>query len=254
MVGATYVTEHDVVIWGVVALCVLVGGLAKGIIGLGMPLVSVPLLSYVMPVREAVALMALPMLLTNTYQMLNGGRMGTIVSRFWILLVALVLGIATGGYFLTALASSVLAAVLGIVVLISSIIALLRGRRAIPRSIERWANPAVGLGAGIIGGIAGLWGAPLGAYLAALQMDKEDFISAVGVSFGIGSVALLLTLIGYGAFGIPQLITSGMALVPAFIGLLLGQGLRNLVSQETFRRAVLGTLMITGLLLVYRSV
>src|SRR4051812_7308422 len=113
-------TQDQVLLWLTGALCVLLGGLTKGIIGLGMPLVSVPLLSYVMPVREAVALMAMPMLLTNTYQMFNAGRMALVVTRFWTLLLALALGIALGGYFLTSLASSALGLVLGTIVLLSS--------------------------------------------------------------------------------------------------------------------------------------
>jgi uncharacterized membrane protein YfcA len=246
-------TQDQVLFWLMGGLFVLLGGLTKGIIGLGMPLVSVPLLSYVMPVREAVALMAMPMLLTNTYQMFNAGRMALVVTRFWTLLLALALGIALGGYFLTSLASSALGLVLGTIVLLSSLATLLRGKRGIPHQVESWANPAVGLGAGIIGGIAGLWGAPLGAYLAALDMGKEDFIASVGMSFGIGSVALVLALIGYGAFGVPQLVTSSLALLPAFAGLLIGQALRTLVSQQMFRNAVLGTLMVTGCLLIYRS-
>src|SRR5690242_6898384 len=211
-------TSHQVLVAFLGALFILLGGVTKGLIGLGMPLVSVPLLSYVMPVREAVALMVMPILLTNTYQMFGAGRMAVTIARFWLLLVALALGIAAGGYFLTSLASPVLGLIIGTVVLISSIITLLRGTRGISQAVERWANPAVGFGSGIVGGIAGMWGAPLGAYLAALHMDKEDFIAAVGVSFGVGAVALLLTMIGYGTFRMSQLLLSSAALLPAFAG------------------------------------
>lgn len=246
-------TDSAVVMWLLVTLFVGLGGLAKGMIGLGLPLVSVPLLSYMMSVREAIALMVIPMVMTNMYQMFNRGRLNVVVSRFWLLLVGLMVGIAVGGYFLTALSTSALEAILGTVVLLSSLMSLLRGTRGIPRHVESWANPTVGFGAGILGGIAGLWGAPLGAYLAALEMDKEDFIASIGVSFSIASVALLITLIAYGAFGLPQWITSGIAALPALAGLFVGQTMRRFVSQEGFRRVVLGTLMITGVLLIYRS-
>jgi hypothetical protein len=51
-----------------VALVFLLAGLVKGVVGLGLPTVSVGLLALVMPPAEAAALLILPSVVTNVAQ------------------------------------------------------------------------------------------------------------------------------------------------------------------------------------------
>ncbi len=59
-----------------IAFCLFTGGFIKGIVGLGLPLISVPLLSFALPLKTSVALMTGPILLTNLVQIFEGGRAG----------------------------------------------------------------------------------------------------------------------------------------------------------------------------------
>lgn len=236
------------------AAFIALGGLTKGVVGLGLPLVAVPLLAYLMPVGEAIALMAMPMLVTNVYQMVEAGHTMHALRRFWPLLLTLAAGIPVGTYLLSALKGPVLSLVLGVVVVLCALTILLQPERAIvPAQWERWMSPAVGFGSGLLGGIAGLWGPSVGAYLVSLRLPKQSFIGAVGTSFGLGSICLLASLVAIGAFGRQELLYSTLGLVPAFAGLLAGQYLRKWISQDGFRKAVLFTLMATGANLIYRS-
>jgi len=58
----------------VLTFSLVVAGLMKGIIGVGMPIVAIPLLSMLIDVRAAVMLLAVPLILTNIPQALEGGR------------------------------------------------------------------------------------------------------------------------------------------------------------------------------------
>ncbi|HIE1342477.1 TPA: TSUP family transporter [Serratia marcescens] len=51
-------------------------GTVKGAIGLGLPTVSMGLLSLMMPPGQAAALLLLPSLITNLWQLLRGARLG----------------------------------------------------------------------------------------------------------------------------------------------------------------------------------
>jgi len=241
-------------VWLLSALFIILGGFTKGVVGLGMPLVCVPLLSFVMPTRSAVILMAIPMLLTNAFQLVGGHQVDRVLYRMWPLLLTLIMGILLGAYFLTSLDSDTLGFVVGTVVLASSLAGLVAGDRVLRRSTERLASPFVGLGAGLLGGIAGLWGGPAGMYLAALDMTKEEFIASSGAMLGIGSVAFLVSLVIYGAWSPSEFLISCFAVVPAFVGLLIGQVVRHRLPHRHFRRAVLVILAMTGALLVYRSI
>ena len=71
--------------------CVFVlAGLVKGVVGLGLPTVAVGLLGIVMAPREAAALLVVPSLVTNVWQLAAGPAFGPLVRRLWPMLVAIV--------------------------------------------------------------------------------------------------------------------------------------------------------------------
>jgi uncharacterized protein len=57
-----------------IAAVFAVAGFAKGVIGLGLPTIAMGLLAIVMPPIEAAAILILPSLLTNAWQMVAGHR------------------------------------------------------------------------------------------------------------------------------------------------------------------------------------
>ena len=233
---------------------IALGGLTKGLIGLGMPLVSVPLLSHLMPVPTAISVMLMSMLFTNIYQMVHGGQLVPAFRRFWPLLITLIVGISVGAHLLRSLETAVLSTVLGTVVILFALINFYQPRIIITPKQEQWVGPVVGLSAGILGGVAGLFGTPLGVYLVALRMPKDSFIGAIGTLFGVGTVPLLFSLVAFGIFGPREFLYSSMGLIPAFTGLLIGQRVRAWIPQESFRKVVLITLMVMGINLVRRAV
>ena len=50
------------------ALAMLCGGLIKGALGVGTPLLTVPMLAMVLPPQQAVAIMAMPVIVANLWQ------------------------------------------------------------------------------------------------------------------------------------------------------------------------------------------
>ena len=58
-------------------------GTVKGAIGLGLPTVSMGLLSLMMPPGQAAALLLRPSLITNLWQLLCGPRLGALWRRLW---------------------------------------------------------------------------------------------------------------------------------------------------------------------------
>ena len=59
-------------LWCAVSLAV--AGVVKGVTGIGIPMVSIALLSLVISVPQAVALLPVPILVANTWQAFRGGR------------------------------------------------------------------------------------------------------------------------------------------------------------------------------------
>lgn len=63
-------------------------GFVKGLIGLGLPTVSMGLLAVVMPPVEAAAILILPSFVTNVWQMLAGPSLRAVVHRLWPMMLA----------------------------------------------------------------------------------------------------------------------------------------------------------------------
>jgi uncharacterized protein len=63
-----------------------VAGMIKGTIGLGLPAVSMGLLSLVISPFQAATLLIIPSMVTNFWQLFAEGRVLRLVQRFWPLL------------------------------------------------------------------------------------------------------------------------------------------------------------------------
>ena len=78
--------EQDPYLLAVIALALLFGGFVKGVVAIGLPIVSIGLLSSVTDARLALGVIMFPILLTNLWQMLHARRPLEIVRRFWPLM------------------------------------------------------------------------------------------------------------------------------------------------------------------------
>ena len=66
----------------------LLAGFVKGVIGLGLPTVSVGLLATAMPPSRAIAIVIVPAIITNIWQTFVGPYLRDIVRRLWPLMRA----------------------------------------------------------------------------------------------------------------------------------------------------------------------
>jgi uncharacterized protein len=71
-------------------------GFVKGVIGLGLPTISMGLLTVVMPPVQAAAILILPSLVTNVWQMVPGPALPVVMRRLWPMMLAVWLGTWAG--------------------------------------------------------------------------------------------------------------------------------------------------------------
>ncbi|HSR72765.1 MAG TPA: sulfite exporter TauE/SafE family protein [Kiloniellales bacterium] len=237
----------------VAALAILLGGLVKGVLGLGLPLISVPLLALVMPVPAAVAVMAFPVLISNLVQIRQGTAPFAAFVRFWPLLATLIVGILLGAQLLAELDEQRLSLILGGLVIAFSLLNLASPRLELAPHHERLASPLVGFGAGLLGGFSSLYGPPLAMYLVALKLDKDRFVSAIAMAYATGSVPLYLSLAVLGILGPDEALISLGAIVPVLLGVQIGQRLRRRLPQRTFHVMILVMLLLIGINMIRRG-
>jgi uncharacterized membrane protein YfcA len=236
----------------VVAMFVL-GGIVKGVIGVGLPLLLVPLTSPFLGVPVAVALVSVPMVIANIDQCLEGGGTVAVVRGLWPIMLPLVAGGIAGVQLLINVDRHTLYLMLGMVFLVVAVLLIVAPRIRISRRAERWAGPLVGLVAGVIGGVSGAFGPPLIAFQIGLGIQPQLFVKRMAILALTASTTLLLSLGGSGALSWTDLLVSAAMIIPIQLGMPIGRRLRGLVPAAVFRNLVLVTLAGAGVDMLRRA-
>ena len=239
----------------VVAVLVL-AGMVKGVIAMGMPTIGVGLLSIVMPPADAAALIILPSALTNVAQLLAGPRLGPLVRRFWVLAATVTAGTLLGGMWLGGLESRIAPAMLGCTLLLYGILGLRQLHFVTPASWEAWLSPVMGLASGLLTGTTGVTVMPVAPFLQSLSLERDDLIQALGLVFTVATFALAAALSGRGApFSDPRMVAASVAaLIPAFVGMEVGRRVRQRISPAAFKTWFFAGLALLGTYMVLRPI
>src|SRR5260370_35853799 len=84
-----------------VAAAFLLAGFVKGVIGLGLPTVSMGLLAVTMQPSRALAIVIVPAIVTNIWQTFVGPYLRDIIRRLWPLMLGTIVGIWLNAGMLT---------------------------------------------------------------------------------------------------------------------------------------------------------
>jgi uncharacterized membrane protein YfcA len=230
-------------------------GLVKGVIGMGLPTVSMGLLALVMSPPEAAALLVLPSFLTNVWQMLAGPSLRAVVVRLWPMMLGACLGTWVGAGLMTGPMAMYGSGLLGLALVAYALTGLLAmGLPPISPAQERWLGPAIGGISGIISAATGVFVIPAVLYLQAIGLEKEDLVQALGLSFTVSTVALAVNLASIGTLNVSIAGAAVGALAVACAGMWIGQSVRLGLRPETFRRVFFVGLLLLGLYLAARLV
>ncbi|NQV98283.1 MAG: sulfite exporter TauE/SafE family protein [Rhodospirillales bacterium] len=232
----------------------VIGGIAKGITGIGLPIISIAILVNFLPPTLCIAIVVIPILVTNFWQAVTSTSILVPIKRFWPTILCFITALIIGARLLVGLDAQVLYAILGVSVLIFSASNLFRPRaRAIKPATERWLGPLAGVAGGLLGGISTIWGPPLMMFLMSLHLKKDEWVRSVGLIWFAGAVPLTLAFWANGILNGQTLPLSIAACVPGMIGILIGERIRGWINQDTFRKVMLSLLFLIGLNLIRRA-
>ncbi len=243
----------DIFAPGAIAATFLLAGTVKGVVGLGLPTVSLGLLTALFGLEPAMALMLAPSFATNLWQALTGGHGRTIAARLWPFLATATGAIWIGAALAAQMEVKLLSALLGGLLALYGLIGLAGFRPAVSPEAERWAGPAAGAVNGVLTGMTGSFVVPGVPYLQAVGLPRDALIQAMGVLFTLSTAALGLALAGRGLLSAELGLASLAAILPAIAGMMLGSRLRARLSETAFRRALFTALTALGLYIAVRA-
>ena len=232
-----------------IAATFLLAGFVKGVIGLGLPTVSMGLLAVTMQPSRALAIVIVPAIVTNIWQTFVGPYLRGIIRRLWPLMVGTVAGIWLNAGMLTGPYAPYGTIVLGVLLVIYAIVGLSKFSFNVARRDEKWMGGIVGVVTGVVSAATGVQVIPSMPFMQAIGMEKDELVQALGVYFTVATVALAFSLTGAGLLSASTALPGAIAMAAAFTGMFVGQAVRSRMQAEAFRRWFLVAMILLGLYL-----
>jgi len=244
---------NSFLILSVTAAAFLLAGFVKGVIGLGLPTVAIGLLGLVMTPSQAAAILVVPSLVTNIWQLVTGGDVLLLTRRLWPMLVGVCVGTLIGA--LTLSANNPQASIwLGAALIAYAALGLLKVHFKVPPRSETWLGLVIGILTGVATVATGVFVIPGVPYITALEFDRNRMVQALGLSFTVSTITLAMALAYQGQFHTEVAWPALLALGVALIGMWFGQIVRGKVKAETFRLCFFLGLFALGVHLALRGI
>jgi uncharacterized membrane protein YfcA len=226
----------DSEVLAIVALALFVGGAVKGVVGFGIQIVSLAVLTLALDLLTAMAVLLLPTIATNVWQAFAGGDTLALLRRLWPFLLAVAVAVCIGALALKRVDVTLLTAMLGVVTLLYSITGLAGFRLHLPARVEPWLAPLFGAANGLITGMTGASVIPGTLYLQALDFARDRLVQAMGMLYLVSAAMLAVAMQFAGLLNVELGILSLSSILPAIVGMVVGQRIRKALSELWFRR------------------
>jgi uncharacterized protein len=209
-----------------------------------LPALAMSLLPIFIEPALAVAILTMPIILTNGQQMISIQGWTIIVRQFTLAGVTIFVTITIVSSFVSDIPSHFIGIVIGISLILFPLFSFMKLQLPVTLS-PKWQILA-GVLAGITGGLSAEK-TPLIIYCAALNLPRKTFMVAVGFIFFTGGLGMLVGLSYTHLMNATTAPASAIAVVMALVGFQVGAYLRRGINGVMFRRLLLSTMFILGL-------
>jgi len=240
------------VTFALVLVVVAFASAVKGALGFGFPLIAVPLTANLIGARNAVVLIAIPVVFGNFLILMRGGGSAEELRRFGGMLAGVVAGTVIGAQLLGRLDPGVVSLIVGISAVLLAVLSWGNLMPPISPKAHRVAGPTVGVAAGVLGGATGIYAPLIAAYVHALQVDKRAFVYWLTAAFFLGGAAQVLSYWRLGLYNWNLVTYAVAAFVPVVVGTWLGFWIQDRLPVTLFRRLVLLLVLASGVNLIVR--
>ena len=219
----------------------------KGTIGLGLPAVSMGLLTIFISPFQAATLLIVPSMVTNFWQLFAEGHVLKLVRRFWPLLLGIIVGSIWSIFPTLGHGEFQSEALLGGMLALYGVYGLFSKNMPNLAPHEKWLSPIIGYLGGALTVATGVVVIPVVPYLQSLHLKRDDLVQSLGLAFTTSTICLAVFLHQNPVEDIPlDYKMSLIALLPALVGMWLGTKIRYRIPEQKFRKVFFCGLVIFG--------
>ena len=232
---------------GFVIAVFAIAGMIKGTIGLGLPAVSMGLLTIFISPFQAATLLIVPSMVTNFWQLFAEGHVLKLVRRFWPLLLGIIVGSIWSIFPTLGHGEFQSEALLGGMLALYGVYGLFSKNMPNLAPHEKWLSPIIGYLGGALTVATGVVVIPVVPYLQSLHLKRDDLVQSLGLAFTTSTICLAVFLHQNPVEDIPlDYKMSLIALLPALVGMWLGTKIRYRIPEQKFRKVFFCGLVIFG--------
>ena len=234
----------------VILVAMVVGALVKGVAGTGLPTVAIPVMAGFIGVEEAVVVMAIPTVVTNSWLLWVHRAQARRARHLPVMIAAGGGGVALGAWLLTSVRGDVLALALAGLIGAYVGLSLTRPSFAFPIGVTRWAAPPVGFLGGVMQGATGIAGPAIATFVHGFRLPPGAYVFSLAAQFQVFATFSVIAFMWFGLYTPERVRSSLIALVPIMLVLPVGVWLGRRLNRLWFDRFVLVVLTLMGIKLV----
>ncbi len=239
-------SDHLIIILPILGAASIIHGL----LGIGFPLLSTPLVALFTDVRTAMLLVLIPTMAINIASMLQGGLWRESIGRYWPLAVFVALGSAAGTRLLIDTPPDPYKLLMAAVLLVYLNVHRMGGRWSWIRRRPWTAMAVFGLLAGLLAGTVNAAVPALIIYGLELQLPATALVQVFNLCFLAGKLSQAATFAGAGLFTLPVIrVTLPLALY-VLVGLTVGMAIRHRIATHTYHCWLRRVLFLIAILLI----
>ena len=247
----TGMEDIPLVTWLIFIAIISLAGLVHGTLGLGFPLVAMPLLALFLDVRSAILLTLLPTVAVNIASILYGGNWRHSVGQFWPMGIYALAGSLVGASLIVANDPAPFKLLLAALVLVYLGSGWIGGSRMQWVSqYQAWSMLVFGLAAGVAAGATNVMVPILVIYALELGLAATAMVQVFNMCFLAAKLGQIALFTGAGLFGAEMLIYTLPLAGVALIALVFGMKFRQRISAEFYRKVIKRGLLVVALLLI----
>ncbi len=241
----------DIVFYALAAF--LIAGVVKGVVGIGMPMTAIGILTQITEPRLAIALAVVPIFVANSWQSYRSGNVVLTLVQYRFFATSLGIAIFFSTFLAAFVNTDILITALGFVIAFFAITNLAYMPPLLPKKYDRAAQITSGVISGLFGGLTAIWGPPMVIYLLSRRIEKDEFMRASGVLLLVGSLPLIAGYFFSGMLDGRTAVLSALMVVPTLAGFAIGERLRGRLDPSLFRKILLAVFLLIGLNLLRRG-
>ena len=234
-----------------ILFAISLGGFTKGVISFGLPLVSLPILSFVLNPKQAIFLLFFTVIAFNLREIKFKNFES--YKKVYFLSLGVFIGIIIGSILFHKIEDNLISQLIGFMIVLTAIINFTNLKIEKKFLLNKYFSILYGLFCGLIGGITTLVGPLIAVYLVSLKLEKEEFSELISLTIFSCLIPIYSVFFIYQPVSLNDFLISLSLVIPAVLMQKFGFKIRKILPQDIFKKIILVVLTVIGAAVIFKN-